>query len=97
MMLYRLGDDGTASPSIAVMISNIINYQNFCHAFSGLQFLGEFAKLPRHSSVQRGIRMEQLGPHPTNFPSKLILQDFLKSPEKIKISRKSDKNNGYFT
>jgi hypothetical protein len=41
--------------------------------------------------------MEQLGSHWTNFYKILYLSIFWKSVEKIQVSLKSDKNNGYFT
>ena len=41
--------------------------------------------------------MEQLGSHWTDFDEKRYFRLFRKSVEKIKISLKSDKNNGYFT
>jgi hypothetical protein len=41
--------------------------------------------------------MEQLGSHCTDFDETLYLRLLRKSGEKIQISLKSDKNNGYFT
>jgi hypothetical protein len=43
------------------------------------------------------VRMEQLGSHWTDFHEILYLNIFRKSAEKIQVSLKSDKNNGYFT
>ena len=41
--------------------------------------------------------MEQLGSHSTDFEETFYLRSFRKSPEKIQLSLKSDKNNGHFT
>ena len=43
------------------------------------------------------VRMEQLGSHWTNFRGNWHLSIFRKSFEKINVSLKSNKNNGYFT
>jgi hypothetical protein len=43
------------------------------------------------------FRMEQLGSHWTDFMKSGVLRIFRKSVEKIQVSLKSDKNNGYFT
>jgi len=43
------------------------------------------------------IRMEQFDSHWTDFSGILYLSIFRKSLEKIQVSLKSDKNNGYFT
>ena len=64
-------------------------------------FLGAFAKLKKStiSFVMYGrlsVRMEQLGSHWTNFHEILYLSIFRNSIEKIRVSLKSDKNNGYF-
>jgi hypothetical protein len=40
--------------------------------------------------------MEQLGSRETDFREILYLSIFRKSVEKIKVSLKSEKNNGYF-
>jgi hypothetical protein len=64
-------------------------------------FLGEFAKLPKATisfvmSVCPSVCMEQLGSHWMDFHEILYLSIFQKPVEKIQISLKSDKNNGYF-
>jgi hypothetical protein len=48
-------------------------------------------------SVRPSARMEQLGPHWTEFHEMWYLIIFRKYVEKIQISLKSDKNKGYFT
>ena len=48
-------------------------------------------------SVCRFIRMKELGSHWTEFYEILYLSIFTKSVEKIQISLKCGKNNGYFT
>jgi hypothetical protein len=52
-------------------------------------------------SVRRSVRLcictEQLGSHQTDFDETWHLSFFRKSVEKIYVSLKSDKNNGYFT
>jgi hypothetical protein len=63
---------------------------------------GEFAKLRKANnrlinSVRPSVRMEQLGSHWAEFHEILYLGIFPKSVEKIQVSLKSDKNNGYFT
>jgi hypothetical protein len=65
-------------------------------------FLREFAKLRKAIiscglSVCLSVRMEQLGPHWTNFYEIRYSNIFRKSVEKIEVSLKSVKNNGYFT
>jgi hypothetical protein len=47
--------------------------------------------------VRLSVRMEQLGSHWGDFHEILYLNIFQKSLEKIQVSLKSDKNNGYFT
>jgi hypothetical protein len=64
--------------------------------------LGAFAKLRKATissimSVCPSVRMEQLGSHWTDFYETLYLSIFLKSVEKIQVSLKFGKNNGYFT
>jgi hypothetical protein len=56
MALCRLSEDGSATTAIVVMIANILNYQYLCHAVSGLQFLGVFAKL-RKAATSFAIRL----------------------------------------
>ena len=46
-------------------------------------------------SVCSSVRMEQLGSHLTDFDDTLYLGIFRSSIEKIQVSIKSDKNNGY--
>jgi hypothetical protein len=48
-------------------------------------------------SVRLSVRMEQLHSHWTDFHEIQYLRLFRKSVEKIQVSSKSDKNNGYFT
>ena len=48
-------------------------------------------------SVHLSIRMEQLDSHWTDFNGILYLSIFRKSLDKIPVSLKSDKHNGYFT
>jgi len=43
------------------------------------------------------LRVEQLASHWTDFYEILYLRVFRKSVEKIQVSLKSGKNNGYFT
>jgi hypothetical protein len=64
--------------------------------------LGEFAKLRKATinyvkSVRLSVRMKHLGSDWTDFDIILHLRLFRKSVEKIQFSRKSNKNNGYFT
>jgi hypothetical protein len=47
-------------------------------------------------SVLPSVRLEQLGSHWKDFRQILYLSIFRKSLEKIHVSLKSDKNNGYF-
>jgi len=49
------------------------------------------------SHVRPSIRMEQLGSRWTDFCESLHLRIVLKSVEKVQVSLKSGKNNGYFT
>jgi hypothetical protein len=61
--------------------------------------LGVFANCEKRllaSSCLSG-RMEQLGPHLTDFHEIWYSSVFRKPVEKIHVSLKSDKNNGYFT
>jgi hypothetical protein len=62
-----------------------------------LLFLGAFAKLRKATIICPSIRMKQLGSQWTDFHEVLHLSIFLKSVQKIQISLKSDKNNGYCT
>ena len=48
-------------------------------------------------SVHRSVHMEQLGSHWTDFHETWYSSSFRKSVEKIQVSLKYDKNNGYFT
>jgi hypothetical protein len=48
-------------------------------------------------SLCPSVRVEQLGPHWTNFHEILYLRIFRKSVEKIQFSLKSDKTNRCFT
>jgi hypothetical protein len=49
------------------------------------------------TSVRPSVRMEKLGSHWTDFHKILYLLMFRQSVEKIQVSLKSDKKNGYFT
>jgi hypothetical protein len=49
------------------------------------------------SSVRPSIRMEQLGSHLTNIHESWHLNIFRKSAQKVQVSLKSDKNNGYLS
>jgi hypothetical protein len=65
-------------------------------------FLGAFAKLRKANisfvmSVRPSISMQNLGSHRTDFLEIWYLNIFRKIVEKIQVSLKSDKNNGYFT
>ena len=65
-------------------------------------FLGAFAKLRKATissvmSVCPSVRMEQLGSHWTDFHEICYLSIFLNSVDEIKLSLKSNNNNGYFT
>jgi hypothetical protein len=67
---------------------------------SNHQFLGAFAKLPTAAvssclSVRVSVRMEKLGSHWVDF-HEIWYAYFRKSVEKIQVSLKSYKNNGYF-
>jgi hypothetical protein len=48
-------------------------------------------------SVGLSVRVEHLGSQRTDFREIRYLSIFLKFVQKIQISLKSDKNNGYFT
>jgi hypothetical protein len=70
-------------------------------AWTGEAFLGAFAKLRKPAirfvmSVRSSVGME-LGSHWTGFHEICNLSIFDKSVEKIHVSLKSNKNNGYFT
>jgi hypothetical protein len=65
-------------------------------------FIGAFANLRKATisfivSVRPSVRIEQLGSHWRDFLQIWYLSIFRKSAEKIQISLKSYKNNGYFT
>jgi hypothetical protein len=70
------------------------------------QVLDAFAKLQKanitfvlsifRSSVCLSVHAEQLGSHWTDFHEILYLNISRKSVDKIQVSLKSDKNNGYF-
>jgi hypothetical protein len=47
-------------------------------------------------SVRPSVRMEKPGSHRTDFDEISYLHIFRRSVEKIQVSLKSDKNNGYF-
>ena len=64
-----------------------------------LRFVGSPAELRKETisfvclSVRLSVRMEQLGPHLTEFHEIWYLNIFRKSVEKIQDSLKHDKNN----
>jgi hypothetical protein len=65
-------------------------------------FKALFAKLRKATisfviSVFSSVREEQLGSHFTDFHEIWYLRIFRKFVEKIKVSLKSNKNNGHFT
>jgi hypothetical protein len=64
-------------------------------------FLGGFTKLQKRDYELRyvcsSVHMEQLRSHWTEFDKIRYLKLFQKCVEKIQVSLKSDKNNGYFT
>jgi hypothetical protein len=65
----------------------------FCFS-SFSQFCEKRLNLPH---VYPFVRMEQLGSHWTDFHEIMYLNIFRKSIEKIQVSFKSNKSNGYFT
>jgi len=75
-----------------------------------IKFLGAFVKLRKATTsfvasfrpsarppVHPSVHMEKFGRHKAYFHEILYLSIFRKSVEKIQISSKSNKNNGYFT
>jgi hypothetical protein len=50
-----------------------------------------------HTSVRPSVRMEQFGSHWTDFHKNQYVRIFRNSAEKIQVSFKSDKNDGYLT
>jgi hypothetical protein len=67
-----------------------------------VSFLGAFVKLRKATisfvmSVRLSVRTEQLGSQWKDFHEIWYLRVFIKSVAKIKVSLKSDTNNGYFT
>jgi len=65
-----------------------------------INFLGMFAKLPKTTSnfvmpVCPSVCMEKLGSHWKDFHEILYSTIFQKPVEKMQVSLKSDKNNGY--
>ena len=70
-----------------------------------IHFEARFAKLQKKKgllaasclSICLFLRMEQLGYRRTDFQEIWYLRIFRKSVEKIQVSTKPDKNNGYFT
>jgi hypothetical protein len=82
-----------------------LNFVWWCLIFSAQSFqvLGAFAKL-RKATVSCVMSVPPAGrPHGTTwlplhgFSRNLAFDDFSKSIDKIQVSLKSDKNNGYFT
>ena len=64
-------------------------------------FLGAFLKFQKATlrfvmSVCLSVRMEQLGCHRTDFYEMLYMRIFRKPVEKIQVSFKSDKINGWY-
>ena len=75
-------------------------------ALVNMHILGVVAKLRKATTsfvmslcplVRTSIRMEQLGPHWTNFHEIWCLSIYSKIIRKIKVLLKYDKNNGYFS
>ena len=64
-----------------------------------LKILGALSKLPKAyvSLVCPSVRTEQLGSHWTDFHKIWHLSIFRKPVQKIRVSLKSDKKDGYFT
>jgi hypothetical protein len=73
-----------------------------CYILCVVPFLGVFSKLRKATisfvmSVRPSVRMKQLGSHWTDFNEIWNLKIFRKSVQKIQVSLKSDKTEGYFT
>jgi hypothetical protein len=72
-----------------------------CMALFTLAFIGSFAKLRKATiSYLMSVSLrphEHLGSHWTDFHEIWYLSNFRNSVQKIQVSLKSDKNNGYFT
>jgi hypothetical protein len=66
------------------------------------RFLGAFARLRKATisfamSVRPSVPMEQLGSYWMDIREILYVSAFRKTVDNIRVSRKSDKKNGYFT
>ena len=90
---------------MACGITNI-NYEGICIIFVDPNPLGISTKLQKVTvvsmisvcpSIHLPIRMEQLSSHWTGFHESWYSSIFQKSVEKIEVSLKSDKNNGYMS
>ena len=68
-----------------------------CTHFEARQQNFETATVSFVMSVRPSVRMEQLGSQKTDFHEILYVSIHRKSHEKIKVSLKLDKTNGYFT
>jgi hypothetical protein len=88
------------------ILSHYVFYGNNCGCQNTdckiLTFLGAFAKLRKVTinfvmCARLSVLMEHLASHWTDFREIWYLIIFRKSVEKIQLSLKSDKNNGYFT
>jgi hypothetical protein len=82
------------------------SHAKIAKANSMSRFLGEHAILRKANTsivmsvclpARLPIRMEQFGFHWTDFRNTLYLSIFQKPVEKIRVSFKPDRNNGYFT
>jgi len=82
--------------------SHLTHFYRYGRAdYSFWQFLGAFVKLKEATidflPVCLSVRMEQPGPHWTNYYEILYFSIFRKSTHKITVSLKSDNNNGCFS
>jgi hypothetical protein len=76
-----------------------VSTTNRKHNFRCVRKIAKRDSFHRHVclSVCSSVRMEQLGSHCTDFDEIGYFSIFRKSGQKIQVSLKSDKNNGYFT
>jgi hypothetical protein len=83
----------TASGSLQLDV--IWKWEEILIAFRRVRKIARSDYKLRH--VCPSVRMEQRGSHWTDFDEILYLCFLRKSVEKIQVSLKCDKNNGYFT
>ena len=84
---------------LSIMSHQITNQKQgfpFPIIFSARSQNYEKASISFVMSVHPSLRMEHLGSHWMNFHQFFYLGIFRKSFEKIRVSLKSGKNNGYF-